>query len=43
MNIAKYPEIKSGKKTLKKIYVAIMLWIVGRAIAAAAKVDREVK
>ncbi|MBP9044341.1 MAG: hypothetical protein KBG49_12715 [Spirochaetes bacterium] len=43
MNIAKYPEIKSTSKRLKKIYVAVMLWIVGRAIAAAAKIDREVK
>ncbi|HOP62398.1 MAG TPA: hypothetical protein PK358_05420 [Spirochaetota bacterium] len=43
MNINKYPEIKSGGKLVKKIYVAIMLWIVGRAIQAASKVDREVK
>ncbi len=43
MNINKYPEIKSGSKLLKKIYVAVMLWIVGRAIQAASRVDREVK
>lgn len=43
MNISKYPEIKSGGKLIKKIYVAIMLWIVGRAIQAASRVDREVK
>lgn len=43
MNINKYPEIRSGGKPFKKIYVAIMLWIVGRAIQAASRVDREVK
>jgi hypothetical protein len=43
MNINKYPEVKSGSKLIKKIYVAIMLWIVGRAIQAASRVDREVK
>jgi len=43
MNINKYPEIKSGGKLIKKIYVAVMLWIVGRAIQAASRVDREVK
>lgn len=43
MNINKFPEIKPKGKLIKKIYVAIMLWIVGRAIQAAAKVDREVK
>jgi hypothetical protein len=43
MNINKYPEIKSGSKLIKKIYVAVMLWIVGRAIQAASRVDREVK
>jgi len=43
MNINKFPEIKPKGKLIKKIYVAVMLWIVGRAIQAAAKVDREVK
>ena len=43
MNISRYPEIKSGSKIIKKIYVAVMLWIVGRAIQAASRVDREVK
>lgn len=43
MNIKNYPEIKPKGKLIKKIYVAVMLWIVGRAIQAAAKVDREVK
>jgi aldehyde:ferredoxin oxidoreductase len=43
MNINKYPEIKPGTKNIKKLYVAIMLWIVGKAIAVAAKVDKQVK
>ena len=36
-------EVKAGGKPLKKIYVAIMLWFVGRAIQAAAKADKDVK
>lgn len=43
MNINKYPEIKPGTKLIKKIYIAVMLWIVGRAIQAAAKIDRVIK
>ena len=43
MNINNYPEIKSKGKLIKKIYVAVMLWIVGRAIQAASRVDKEVK
>ena len=43
MNINNYPEIKAGKDFISKIYVAIMLWIVGRAIQAASRVDKEVK
>ena len=43
MNTKKFPEIKPKGKLIKKIYVAVMLWIVGRAIQAAAKVDMEVK
>lgn len=43
MNINKYLEVKSGGKLIKKIYVAVMLWIVGRAIQAASRVDKEVK
>jgi len=35
--------VKAGKKSLKKDYVAIMLWFVGRAIQAASAVDEEVK
>jgi hypothetical protein len=38
-----FREVKAGKKSLKKDYVAIMLWFVGRAIQAAAAVDKEVK
>lgn len=43
MDIQQFPEIKPKGKLLKKIYVAIMLWIVGRAIQAASRVDKEVK
>jgi hypothetical protein len=43
MNINKYPEIKPGKKLFKRIYIAVMLWIVGRAIQAAAKIDKVIK
>lgn len=43
MNINKYPEITPGKKLVKKIYIAVMLWIVGRAIQAACRVDKDVK
>lgn len=39
----KFPEIKPGKKLLKRLYISVMLFVVGRAIAAAAKVDGEVK
>jgi hypothetical protein len=38
-----YWEIKPGKKLLKKAYLWILLWFVGRAIQAAAKVDRDVR
>jgi hypothetical protein len=38
-----FREIRSGKKPLKQAYVALMLWFVGRAIAAAARVDEAVK
>lgn len=38
-----YREINPGGKPLKRAYVAIMLWFVGRAIRAAARVDRAVK
>jgi len=43
MNINKYPQIRPGKKLFKRVYVAIMLWTVGKAIQVAAKVDKEVK
>ena len=38
-----YQEIKPGKKFFKKVYLEILLWFVGRAVQAAAKVDREVR
>ena len=36
-------EIKPGRKPFQRIYLGIMLWIVGRAIQAAARVDKEVQ
>ena len=38
-----FREVAPGKKSLKKDYVAIMMWFMGRAIQAAAAVDRAVK
>jgi aldehyde:ferredoxin oxidoreductase len=35
--------VSPGGKPFKRIYLAIMLWFVGRAIQAAARVDREVR
>ncbi len=43
MNTDKFPEIKPKVRFIKKIYLTVMLWVVGHAIQAAAKVDREVK
>ena len=36
-------EIAAGKKSLKKDYVALMMWFMGRAIQAAAAVDKDVR
>lgn len=36
-------DIRPGKKRIKRIYVAVMLWVVGRAIQVAARVDKDVK
>ena len=36
-------EIKPGRKPFQRIYLGIMLWIVGRAIQAAARVDKAVQ
>jgi hypothetical protein len=38
-----YPEIKPGKKILKRIYVATMLFVFGRAFQAVSRVDRGAK
>lgn len=35
--------LSPGGKPLKRIYLTIMLWFVGRSIQAAARVDREVR
>ncbi len=34
-----FRQIEPGRKPLKKAYVAVMLWFVGRSIPIAAKVD----
>lgn len=36
-------EIKPGRKPFQRIYLAIMLWVVGKAVQAAARVDKEVQ
>ncbi len=41
--MSEYRDVKPGRKIFKRVYVAIMLWFVGRAIKAAAKVDEAVK
>ncbi|HOO89736.1 MAG TPA: hypothetical protein PLA74_02830 [Syntrophales bacterium] len=38
-----FKEVTVGTKPFKRAYVAVMLWFVGRAIQAAARVDKEVK
>jgi len=38
-----FREVVAGKKSLKRDYVAIMMWFMGRAIQAAAAVDSAVK
>ncbi len=37
-----YREIKPGRKPFKRIYLTVMLWVMGRAVQAASRVDREV-
>ncbi|HUH66574.1 MAG TPA: hypothetical protein VLZ07_09075 [Syntrophales bacterium] len=38
-----FREVAPGKKSLKKDYVAIMMWFMGRAIQAAAAADKAVR
>lgn len=38
-----FKEIEAGSKPFKQAYVAVMLWFVGRAIQAAARVDETVR
>ncbi|MDD5711212.1 MAG: hypothetical protein PHY31_00475 [Smithellaceae bacterium] len=38
-----FKEIKAGSKPVQKLYVAVMLWFVGRAIQAAARIDDDVR
>ena len=37
-----YREIKPGRKYLKRAYLAVMLWFMGRAVQAASRVDRAI-
>jgi hypothetical protein len=36
-------EIKPGRRVFKSLYLRIMLWFLGRAVQAAARVDRDVR
>lgn len=38
-----FTEIKPGRKPFQRIYLAVMLWFVGKAIQAASRVDKEVQ
>ena len=37
-----YREIKPGRKTVKRVYLAVMLWFMGRAVQAASRVDKTI-
>ena len=37
-----YREITPGRKPFKRAYLAVMLWFMGRAVQAAARVDRQI-
>lgn len=37
-----FRQVAAGKKPFQRMYVAFMLWFVGRAIQAAARVDDEI-
>jgi len=43
LTMESFREIPAGGKPVKRIYVALMLWFVGRAIQAAARVDQAVR
>jgi aldehyde:ferredoxin oxidoreductase len=43
MDLSGYREVSPGGKPIKRAYIAIMLWFVGRAIQAASRVDKAVK
>ncbi|MCX7679448.1 MAG: hypothetical protein N2316_09540 [Spirochaetes bacterium] len=43
INYNNYPEIKPGKKLIKRIYIATMLFIFGRAFQAVSRVDKGAK
>jgi hypothetical protein len=42
-DVEAFIEIKPKRKPFQRIYLATMLWCVGRAIQAAARVDKQVK
>ena len=41
--VSSFRVVPAGKKPLKRLYLSIMLWFVGRAIQAASRVDAGVK
>jgi hypothetical protein len=38
-----YREISPGRNHLKRVYLTVMLWFMGRAIQAASRVDKQVR
>lgn len=38
-----FREVKAGKKSLKRDYLSLMMWFMGRAIQTAAAMDKAVK
>lgn len=38
-----FKEIKPKRQILRRVYLSIMLWFVGRAVQAAARVDKTIK
>ncbi len=41
--MSNFKEVTPGGRPFKKVYLSIMLWFVGRAIQAGAKVDKDLK
>ncbi len=38
-----FREVTPGRRVVQRLYIAVMLWFVGRAIVAASKADKDVK